>query len=177
METKELEGLRAFLRLGEILGSLQCQMAEGQMREIRVHFEGGFEPPRTGAITTAVVKGILQRSASSGTVNDINARALAAERGWKVYETLSASSGDYVHLVSVACVSSKGSHRVEGTVFGKNDVRIVAVDGFRLNAAVEVNGLLYTNDDRPGMISAVSTVLAKNRVNIAKSVRWTAFTR
>jgi len=163
---KEMDSLKAFLQLGETLGSLQYQLAEGQMRELRIQYKGDFKDLRTSAITIAIVKGLLSRTTNS-VVNQVNAPALAAEKGLQVSETFTPGSGDYVHLISVEYVTSQGEHRVEGSVFGKNDVRIVSVDGFRLNAVAGGHALLYSNDDRPGMIASVSGVLANANVNIA----------
>jgi D-3-phosphoglycerate dehydrogenase len=162
---KEMEELRSFLLLGETLGSLQYQMAEGQMKELKINYQGSFNNIRTDAITLSILKGLLYKTTSK-VVNEVNAKSMADEKGLKVSETFSDSAGDYVHAILVNYITSKNEHCVEGTVFGKNDIRIVAVDNFRLNAVAEGNGFLYTNDDHPGMIASVTTVMAKNKINI-----------
>jgi D-3-phosphoglycerate dehydrogenase / 2-oxoglutarate reductase len=56
---------------------------------------------------------------------------------------------------------------VEGTVFEPNDPRIVSVDGVTVEAPLGGTMILYKNDDLPGVIGEVGTILGRHRINIA----------
>ena len=165
IEEKEMDKLHDFIHLGEKLGSLQYQMAEGQMKEITINYQGDFKSIKTSMITISIIRGLLSKT--SRFINDVNAISAASERGLRITENFSSKAGDYTNLISVCYVTSETKYKIEGTVFGKNDIRIVTIDGFRLNAVAEGYALIYTNDDRPGMIAGVSSTLAHNNINIA----------
>jgi D-3-phosphoglycerate dehydrogenase/(S)-sulfolactate dehydrogenase len=55
-----------------------------------------------------------------------------------------------------------------GTVFGKGDARIVRVNQYRLEAVPEGEIILFENDDSPGVVGNIGTVLGAAGVNIAR---------
>ncbi len=166
VDAKKMKDMNEFVRLGKVLGSLQYQMAEGQMEELEVSFVGDFEGIATELITTSVVQGLLENTTSS-VVNGVNAMYLASKRGLKATESFSKISGDYKNLVSVTYKTSEVKRTISGTIFGKKDVRVVSIDDFPLNATIGENAILYTNDDLPGVTASITSKLAENNINIA----------
>ena len=59
------------------------------------------------------------------------------------------------------------SHRVSGTVFTDKLPRIVNVDGYPLEVVPRGHMIFFTNNDKPGVIGGIGTVLGKGNVNIA----------
>ena len=55
-----------------------------------------------------------------------------------------------------------------GTVFGKNEPRLVRLNNFRLEALPSGPMLLVYNNDVPGVIGALGTELGKCGVNISR---------
>jgi D-3-phosphoglycerate dehydrogenase len=53
------------------------------------------------------------------------------------------------------------------TLFGENDFRIVKIDGHAIEVLLDGGMMLYKNIDKPGMLAAVSSTLAKRDINIA----------
>jgi D-3-phosphoglycerate dehydrogenase / 2-oxoglutarate reductase len=97
-------------------------------------------------------------------VSYVNAPRLAAERGMEVRETTSSASQDYLNLMTL----SGGDHSVAATVGGvRSEQRIVMVDGHTVDVAPADNMLVVRNDDRPGMIGVVGTVLGEAGLSIA----------
>ena len=57
---------------------------------------------------------------------------------------------------------------VSGTIFGKQDPRIVKIDKFRLEMVPSGHMLLINNIDRPGSIGEIGTTLGNNKINIGR---------
>jgi D-3-phosphoglycerate dehydrogenase len=88
---------------------------------------------------------------------------MAARRGLEVRETSTSSSSEYVNLVTLR----SGSHSVAGTLTGsQNEPRVVMVDDHAVEVAPSPHMLVIRNDDRPGMIGVVGTVLGGAGISI-----------
>jgi D-3-phosphoglycerate dehydrogenase / 2-oxoglutarate reductase len=80
-----------------------------------------------------------------------------------VREVSSTSSADYVNMVTV----TGGGHSVSGTLTGRRgEHRIVRIDGHACDVPPAEHMLMVGNDDRPGVIGAVGTILGNAGVNI-----------
>ncbi|HIE09332.1 MAG TPA: phosphoglycerate dehydrogenase [Armatimonadetes bacterium] len=161
------EVLRPFLVLCEKMGVLQAHLAEGAIVEASLEYAGRVAEHDTEPLTRAFLRGLLA-PAMGGTVNYVNAPVLARERGIKVSESKLHDSPDYASLITTRIVTDKGkSTEVAGTVFGKEDVRIVSIDGYRIDVVPEGYMLFAPHRDRPGIIGRVGTILGKRNINIA----------
>jgi len=56
---------------------------------------------------------------------------------------------------------------VAGTIIGESELRIVKIDGFGVEAVPEGYLLICHNEDKPGIMGYIGTVLGENNVNIA----------
>jgi D-3-phosphoglycerate dehydrogenase len=56
---------------------------------------------------------------------------------------------------------------VEGTVFEPDSLRLVSVGGIDVEAPLGGTLLVIANDDQPGVIGEVGTILGRHGVNIA----------
>ena len=54
-----------------------------------------------------------------------------------------------------------------GTLFAGDKPRIVEIKGIAIDAKLGPNMLFITNEDKPGFIGALGTMLGENRINIA----------
>ena len=99
-------------------------------------------------------------------VNFVNAQVLAKDRGIKVTETSSDESAEYINLITVRVITTETTHTVSGTIFGKNELRIVKINNFRLELIPTGNISLIYNYDKPGAIGSFATLLGKNNINI-----------
>ena len=62
----------------------------------------------------------------------------------------------------------RGHRTLAGVLFGGSEPRIVQVDRYRLEAKPDGLVLLLLNQDVPGVIGQVGTLLAEYKVNIAE---------
>jgi D-3-phosphoglycerate dehydrogenase len=56
---------------------------------------------------------------------------------------------------------------VEGAVFERTTPRLVLVDGINVEAPLEGTMIVIRNDDQPGVIGEIGTILGRHGVNIA----------
>ena len=90
---------------------------------------------------------------------------MAAERGIEVRDTTTVTSRDWVNLVTVA----GGGHSVSPAPWSglRAEPRLVLVDGHTVDVPPSPHMLVVRNDDRPGVIGRVGTILGDAGVNIA----------
>src|SRR5216110_3528261 len=116
--------------------------------------------------TSVIVRSLLVPFLREG-VNLINAMHVAKLRGIKVQETRLPAPENFTNLIVIELKTDIESHRVSGTVFTDKLPRIVDVDGYPLEVVPRGNMIFFTNNDKPGVIGGIGTVLGKCNVNIA----------
>jgi D-3-phosphoglycerate dehydrogenase len=100
-------------------------------------------------------------------VSLVNAAAAARDRGIEIVESRSSRARHFTSLVSVKLHTSDGERWVEGTIFEPSTPRLVSVRGVEVDAPLGGTMLILANDDRPGVIGDVGTILGRHGVNIA----------
>ncbi len=158
--------MRPHLELAERLGSLQAQLIDGQIERVTVQYHGDVSYP-TSIMTSAVLQGILS-FVTDMPINAVNAPIFAQDRGLSVNEVRSNEHEDYASLITVICQTDKEERLIAGTLFGKSDPRIVRFDGYTFDASSEGNMLFYINEDIPGIIGYIGTIMGEHNVNIAQ---------
>jgi len=161
-----LEILGPHIQLAEQLGRIVVQLADGTIDRLTLTYRGDMVDHDMAPLTTAALKGILSRAASVP-INDVNAAVIAAERGLKIDTVKSRDLEDFANLITIEARAAGGATSVSGTLFGKNQPRIVRLNGFHVDVTPQGNLLVTLNHDRPGVIAHVSSVLASRAVNIA----------
>lgn len=160
-----LAKIKPFLELGENLGKLVAQLVDNAIHQIHIQYNGEVANQRVQPITTAILKGVLERSIDG--VNMVNAPYLAKERDIEVKESKSNEIHDYTSTIRVQVKTKAGGRDVTGSIFGKGDPRIVKFDDFYFEAVFSKHMLILHNKDVPGVIGNLGNVLGKNGINIA----------
>jgi D-3-phosphoglycerate dehydrogenase / 2-oxoglutarate reductase len=158
--------LDPFMHLARSLGAVTQQIAEGQLSTIAMFYEGEVAGLDTAALTASFLTGLLHRI-SDQTVNLVNAVVIAKERGLRVSEAHSDLCEDFTSQIIAEVQTSHGTLRLGGTLFGHREARITRLNRWRLDLVPAERMLFIWNQDRPGMIGAVGTILGTHKVNIA----------
>lgn len=158
--------LQPYINLGERLGMLAAQLFEGRIKELKINYTGEIIKHDLAPLTMAIVKGVLTPILQE-TVNYINAKSLAKERGINVLESKSEKEEDFTNLISLELDVEVKRHKVAGTLFTNNEPRIVNVDGLYVETVPQGYMLFLENWDKPGVIGSLGTLLGKNKINIA----------
>ena len=157
------ENLRPFLPLAERLGRLFGSLVAELPSTVEISVEGDIGAYDTRIVGLAVLKGLFGR-VSDEPVTYVNAPQRARESGIDVREVSSTHSADYVNLVTV----SGGGHSLSGTLTGRRgEQRIMMIDDHTFDVPPADHMLMVANDDRPGVIGTVGTILGDAGVNIA----------
>ena len=158
------ETVRPFLPLVERLGRLFTGLAGGAPNTLEITYEGEIADYDCRVLTLSVLKGVLAPVVDEP-VSFVNAPQLAEQRGIAVRETKAGDARDYVNLVVVR--GDQGTH-VAGTLFGKHQgPRIVGIDEHTVDLPPSRHMLVVHNEDVPGMIGGVTTILGDAGVNIS----------
>jgi D-3-phosphoglycerate dehydrogenase len=159
--------LQPFINLAEKLGGFAAQIFEGGITEITIEYRGEASEINTAPVTIAAIKGFLTPILEE-TVNFVNALFIAKERGIEVKETKSTDAGDYQSMVLMRLKAKDKESHLAGTLFSKKDPRIVAIDNFKVEIVPDGDLLFIYNNDKPGVIGNIGTLLSKNDINIAR---------
>lgn len=159
--------LKPFLPLAELLGSLFTALAGGIVRDLEITFLGQLAEHDNRVLALAAQKGLFAAIVEEP-VSFVNAPLIAEQKGVSVRKSTSASSADYVNLIRLAGEIDGRPVSVAGTVVGRRATpRIVEVDDHAIDLPPSRYMLVVHNDDRPGVIGRVGTLLGAAGVNIA----------
>ena len=157
------ETLRPFLPLAERLGRLFASLVGRAPDVVEVCCEGDLAGYDTRIVTLAALKGFFG-AVSDEAVTYVNAPQLAKEHGVEVREASSETAVDFVNLVTLR----GGGHSISGAIVGRRgEQRIVMIDDHTFDVPPADHMLMVKNDDRPGVIGTVGTLLGDAGVNIA----------
>jgi D-3-phosphoglycerate dehydrogenase / 2-oxoglutarate reductase len=158
------ETVRPFLPLAERLGRLFAAVHSGIPSVLDIQCQGAIADYDTRILTLSVLKGLFAGDGSSDQVSYVNAPQLAEERGLEVRETKTSTAHEYVNLLTLR----GGGHAVAGTISGvRGEPRLVMVDDHDIDVPFARRMLIVRNDDRPGVVGLVGTVIGEAGVNIA----------
>ncbi len=159
--------LQPYIMLADKLGSFASQLFDSEISSVTIEYRGEVAGLNISPITIAAVKGVLDPILLE-TVNFVNASVIAKERGIKVSESKSTDAGDYNNMITIRMKSPKRELLVSGTLFSKKDPRIVKIDDYEVEIVPEGNMLVMNNNDKPGVIGNIGTMMGKNNINIAR---------
>lgn len=165
VSAEEAPKLRPYFELARQLGSFAGQLTTTALKAVHIEYCGAVAELNTRPLSAIVLEGLLRPQMDS--VNMINAPVIARERDIDVRETRVDCPSDYATLMRVSVTTERQSRDVVGTLFTDNRPRIVQVKGIELEAELGQHMLYVTNEDKPGFIGALGTVLGNAGVNIA----------
>ncbi len=162
---EELPMVRPFLQAAESLGRFVAQLAPERPLAIGVRYYGELVTRHEAIVGTSVLAGALSPFVD-GTVTQVNARKLAADRGIDIIESRSTRPRDFVNVISVKLHGASGERWAEATVLHPNRPRLCSLDGIDVDMPLAGTLIVIRNDDTPGVIGRVGTVLGRHGVNI-----------
>lgn len=165
IKTEDLPAFVApYIELISKMGFLAAQLDKTPIKSIKLECEGAITQYANSLLTFAavsVLRGILGEN-----INYVNAEFVAKDKGVELSSSVLPSSG-YSNKVTIKVITDKSSLSISGTIFGENEQRIVALNGFDVDFKPKGKMIILNNNDIPGVIANVSGILAKNKVNIA----------
>ena len=149
------------------MGRFQAQLLDGGIKSVMVEYFGEVAQLAVAPITVAVLKGLLSPILED-VINYVNAPVVAKERGIEVKEVKSSDAGDFTSLIRIKVEAGAQTYSLAGTLFHRQEPRIVEINQFQVEVVSEGQMILIDNVDRPGVIGMVGHVLGQHDVNIAR---------
>jgi D-3-phosphoglycerate dehydrogenase len=165
VSAEEAPKLNPYLALAGQLGAFAGRMVEQRLKAVNITYEGDAAGLNTRPITAVILAGLLRPLLDS--VNTVSAPILAREYNVDVSETKRDTSVDYHTLVRVTVTTESERLTIAGSLFGGSKSRIVQIEDIPLEAEVGRHMLFVRNEDKPGLIGRLGTVLGDAGINIA----------
>jgi D-3-phosphoglycerate dehydrogenase len=157
------EAVQPYLPLAERLGAIFAGLTERLPSTIEIEYLGQLGDYDTRILTLSVLKGIFGRMTEEP-VSYVNAPQIAEQRGVEIRESKTTAAQDYLNVVTIR----GGDHAVGGTLTGtRNEPRIVMLDEHTVEVPPADHMLVVRNDDTPGMIGTVGTILGNAGISIS----------
>lgn len=157
--------LKPYLALAEQIGSMMGQITDSAIQSISVEFMGAVSALNNKPLTAAIIAKIM--AATMDGVNMVSAPALAQSRGIKVSTTTQDKAGDFATAIRLNIKTANRDKEIMGTLFAGTQPRIVSIDNVPVEVAISPSMLFIRNDDKPGLIGGVGTILGDAGINIA----------
>jgi D-3-phosphoglycerate dehydrogenase len=170
MKVGDLNGLRPYITLAEMLGKIYYQTEKETVQKIEITYSGDLADKETKVFSLSVLKGFLDPVIKEK-VNYVNAELMLKNMGIEMIESRKSQLDKYTNLITVKFTTKKGTQSVSGTIFAKEEMRIVDFFGYKLDFDPSSYILAIQNVDKPGIIGRIGTVLGSAGINIA-AMQW-----
>lgn len=170
MHVADLNGLRPYITLAEMLGKIYYQSEKETVQKIEITYSGDLADKETKVFSLSVLKGFLDPIIKEK-VNYVNAELMLHNMGIELIESKRSQLDKYTNLITVKFITKKGSQSVSGTIFAKEEMRIVDFFGYKLDFEPSPYILAIQNIDKPGIIGRIGTILGSAGINIA-AMQW-----
>ncbi len=157
--------LKPYMALATELGSFAGQITETAFKKVEIEYIGAAAKLNTKPLTACVLAALL--SAMSDSVNMVNAPEIAKSKGIVVSETKTDSDSQWPTGIRLKVETEGRTKELTGTLFAGKEPRIVNIEGVPIEADITEHMLFIRNEDKPGMIGGLGTILAENGHNIA----------
>jgi D-3-phosphoglycerate dehydrogenase len=167
LSKEALEVLRPYMDLAELLTGYCAQLISRPAEAIEVTLSGqeliGHIEPLIGAVRM----GYLRVAAPEKKITVVNAPGLFRQLGIQISETHHYEDEDYANLIRVRIKTDSQTREVAGTIIADRWPRIISIDSFKLELTPSAYTLVVFNNDKPGVIGNIGTVLGESEINIA----------
>ncbi|MBK1827618.1 phosphoglycerate dehydrogenase [Haloferula rosea] len=166
LDAAALAEVGPYLDLAGSLGKLLAKLGPENPDSLRVSYHGPLAKKDTGLVSRKALTALLSARRSDGQVNIVNAPAVAQSMGLDLTESTISAQTEFNELLVAELRKGDQRFRVAGTIIGKSP-RIVEIDRLFVDTNIKGEFLIVKNDDRPGIVGAVGTLLGSAQQNIA----------
>jgi D-3-phosphoglycerate dehydrogenase len=154
-----------YCELARRIGTMLNSITVGPLKSVQVQYRGAIAEMPVQAVTTAFSIGLLQPYFDIP-LNMVNVGVMAKERGISIDVTKNSQAIDVSSSFTASVVTEKGTRSITGTIFGESLLRILEIDGFKIEMTPTGTAAIIFNDDKPGVIGHVGMLLGKHKINI-----------
>jgi D-3-phosphoglycerate dehydrogenase len=167
VSAEELKKSYEFMNLATMLGKILAGLATQPITKLEMATFGKAADVAVRPISVSALVGVLSGQVATP-VNRVNAENFAKRQGIALVESTSEKSDDYVSLIKVTGHCSDQSITLSGALLGGRQPRLVCINHFDIEVVPEGTLIVTRHDDKPGVISAISSVLGNAGINITR---------
>ena len=167
VSSEELVKLQPYLTLARRLGKLLGHMVPESVHRFEVSLFGEAAERDLHSIATEGLVGLL-RAHMSTEVNRVNAKHIAEQQGMSLIEARGGEHPDYHSALSLSARHGDRETRVIGTLFHRRYPRLISINDYEIEAVLEGHLLVTRHNDQPGVVAAISNLLAAEQINISR---------
>ena len=161
---EEAPKLRPFLDLSLKLGKFGGQIIESSITKINITFKGEISNLNTKPLISNIVAGIFSNKMES--INLINAETIAKEKNIEIVTSYQTETANHSSELYIKISNTNEEFNYAGAIFAKT-ARIISIMNMRIEAEISPNMLFISNNDKPGFIGALGSLLGNKGINIA----------
>jgi D-3-phosphoglycerate dehydrogenase len=167
ISAEELKKSRPFMMLANVMGKMLVDMAGEPIKTLEVSLFGKAADSEVRPVSVEALVGILAGQMSTP-VNSVNAENIAKKQGISLVESKTEETQGYLSLVKLVGICADKTVSIVGTLLGDCHPRIINVNQFEIEVVPEGTLLVTEHNDKPGVISAISSVLGESNINISR---------
>lgn len=161
-----MRALGPLFGLGRSLGHLSCALVRGPVESVEIRYAGGSDEALE-PLTSHVLVGLLRTVLGADQVNFVSAGHLARQRGIEIAQTRMSRTSSYSEYVEIHTEGERGSLKLAGALLGDSHPRLVRIADYHVDILPAGTLIVLRNDDVPGVIGRVGTLLGEHGINIA----------
>jgi D-3-phosphoglycerate dehydrogenase len=167
MNQEDLEFTGQYTGAAMLAASVANQISSGIIKEVKMEFLGQISHRDCSILRASILAGLFYQ-AHDVPVTIVNAEKVAEQHGLKINEVSNIDEGSYVNSVGVTVINDNDATNRVVSTFSGNDSRIIQINEFKLDfSALQSNNMLVIgNNDAPGAIGEVGSLLGKLGLNI-----------
>jgi D-3-phosphoglycerate dehydrogenase / 2-oxoglutarate reductase len=170
LQSSDLVQLKPYIALAEMLGKIYYQVEKERVEKLEVIYSGDLADKETRILTLSAIKGFLNPIMEER-INYVNAELIAENAGIELIESKSSHLDKYTNLITLKFITKTRELSISGTIFAKEEMRIVDFFGYKLDFEPTPYVIAIQNIDKPGIIGSIGTLLGANGINIA-AMQW-----
>ena len=149
-----------------LAASVANQISQGVVKEVKIDFNGQISHRDCSILRASILAGIYYQ-VHDVPVTIVNAEKVAEQHGLKINEITNVDESSYVSSVGVTLVTDNATNKVVSTISG-NESRIIQVNQYAVDFSANQSSsmLIIKNNDEPGAIGEIGTILGKLGINI-----------
>ena len=173
VDEKILPIVAPYFELATRLGELFSRIKPGRLKEVAMRFYGDIITLPDMPIASHLMAGAMvagdEETHDVELINMVNSLTIARDKGIQV-EITKKDQPLTSHTNFIACdfQTEKGMVHLGGTVFANGIFRLVEFNQYLLEAELGGKMVIVENNDVPGIIGRVGTLLAEHNINIGQ---------
>ena len=154
-----------YTSLAEKLGRIAFQLLNLKPQKLLIQRSGILAQEDDMLLQLAFLKGFFQKTHE---INYVNAQQIAQNAGLHISSHIVPKHESYQTVLSFKLNDDSHSFTIGGGILGGVDQRITLLNDFRFEMEAFGNIIVLVNQDIPGIIGKIGTILGDQTINIAR---------